>query len=101
VLITLLSKMVSDQTDRAQSTQKAREWWKKNQGSVISSTLTVLGVVKTGLEGLPISGTAKTIIEGIEKALTRVQVRSSPSFSSIASEYLTILLDDSRKRKID
>jgi hypothetical protein len=55
--------------------KQACEWWNKHQKTIISSAITVLGVVEKGLEGLPISGVPPTVLAKVKHTLEAVQVR--------------------------
>jgi hypothetical protein len=61
---------------------QARELWKKHQGAIISSTITVLGIAEKGLDGLPISGVPKIVIGGVKDMLEAVQVGRPPQLMS-------------------
>jgi hypothetical protein len=78
---------------------QARERRNKHQGTIISSTIIVLGIAEKGLDGLPISGVPKAVIGGVKDILAAVQVGRPPGLMS--SSKTSHITENVRERGVD
>jgi hypothetical protein len=57
--------------------QKAREWWKTNEGSILVSAQFIFETVEKGLDGMPIPG-PKAAFGAVARGINAARVRLCP-----------------------